>query len=395
MPEHPAYDVVIVGGAMIGSSVAWWTARDPEFRGRILVVERDPTYALAASSLSHSCIRQQFGSEVNVRISRFGAEFIKDFKGWMQDPEAPEIRLQSFGYLYLADTEAFAEVLRDNAVMQRSLGAGTRILSPEEIRAEWPWYDVEGLVCGSHNPVDEGYFDGASVFDWFRRKARQLGVEYVRDEVTGLDLAGGRVTGVRLASGATVGAGVVVNASGTRASRLARMAGLELPVEPRKRYSVLFAAAEPLPRDLPLTIDPTGVFVRTDGANYLSGCTPDPDLEADPEDFHMDHALWEELIWPVIATRIPAFERLRVLHTWVGQYDYNRLDQNAVLGPAPVLPNFLFANGFSGHGFQQAPAVGRGLAEWIVHGAWRSLDLSPLGYDRILRDEPLRERAII
>jgi glycine/D-amino acid oxidase-like deaminating enzyme len=359
------------------------------------VVERDPTYAQAASSLSHSCIRQQFGSEVNVLISRFGAEFIHAFRDWMQDAEAPPIKLQSFGYLYLADTEAFAEVLRDNAVMQRSLGAGTRILSPEEIRAEWPWYDTEGLICGSHNPVDEGYFDGATIFDWFRRKARQMGVEYIQDEVMGLDMAGGRVFGVRLASGGTVGAGTVVNAAGTRSSRIARMAGLDLPVEPRKRYSVLFAAAEPLPKDLPLTIDPTGVFVRTDGAHYLSGCTPDPDDLSDPDDFHMSHELWEELIWPVVATRIPSFERLKVLHTWVGQYDYNTLDQNAVLGPSPDVPNLLFASGFSGHGFQQAPAVGRGLAELIVHGQYRSLDLSPLGYDRILRGEPLRERAII
>jgi glycine/D-amino acid oxidase-like deaminating enzyme len=222
-----------------------------------------------------------------------------------------------------------------------------------------------------------------------------MGAEYVQDEVTGLQIANGRVTGVCLASGATVGAGVVVNAAGTHASRLAAMAGLDLPVEPRKRYSVLFAAAEPLPCDLPLTIDPTGVFVRTDGAHYLSGCTPSPDDAADPDDFHMDHSLWEEVIWPTVATRIPAFERLKVLHTWVGQYDYNTLDQNAVLGPAPNVPNLLFANGFSGHGFQQAPAVGRGLSELIVHGVYRTLDLSALGYDRVLRHEPLLERAII
>lgn len=395
MPARSSYDVVIVGGAVIGSSVAWWTLRDAAFRGRLLVVERDPSYAQAASSLSHSCIRQQFGSEVNVLISRFGAEFIKGFRDWMQDPEAPEIRLQSFGYLYLADTPAFCEVLRDNAAMQNRLGAATRILSPEAIAAEWPWLALDGILCGSHNPVDEGYFDGATVFDWFRRKARAMGAEYVRDEATGLDMANGRVTGVRLASGATVGAGVVVNAAGTRASRLARMAGLDLPVEPRKRYSVLFAAAEPLPRDLPLTIDPSGAFVRSDGAHYLAGCTPDPDPAADPDDFHMDHAIWEEVIWPAVAARIPAFERLRVLRTWVGHYDTNTLDRNAVLGPAAGVPNLLLANGFSGHGFQQAPAVGRGLAELIVHGSWRTLDLSPLGYDRILRGEPLRERAII
>ncbi|EYD77345.1 oxidoreductase, putative [Rubellimicrobium mesophilum DSM 19309] len=395
MPQHSSYDVVIVGGAMIGSSVAWWTMRDPDFKGRILVIERDPTYAQAASSLSHSSIRQQFGSEVNVLVSRFAAEFIHNFRDWMQDPEAPAIRLQSFGYLYLADNPAFAEVLRDNAVMQNRLGAATRILGPDEIKAEWPWFEVGDILCGSHNAVDEGYFDGTSVFDWFRRKARQMGVEYIQDEVTGFDMANGRVTGVRLASGPTVGTGTVVNASGTRGSRMARMVGLDLPVEPRKRYSVLFACAEPITKDLPLTIDPTGVHFRPDGANFLAGCSPDPDPAADPEDFHMDHAIWEEHIWPHLAARVPAFERLKVLHTWVGQYDYNTLDQNAVLGPSPEVPNFLFANGFSGHGFQQAPAVGRGLAELIVHGAYRSLDLSPLGYDRVLRREPLRERAII
>ncbi len=389
-----AYDVAIVGGGMIGSAVAWWLARDPDFGGRVLVVERDPTYAQAASSLSHSCIRQQFGSPVNVLISRFGAEFIHGFRDWMGDPEAPAIRLQSFGYLYLADTPAFAEVLRDNAAMQRSLGAGTRILSPEEMQATWPFLSVDGLLCGSHNPIDEGYFDGATMFDWFRRRARALGVEYVRDEVAGLAMEGGRVAGLRLASGAQVGAGVVVNAAGTRSAAIARMAGIELPVEPRKRYSVLFAAAEP-PGEVPLVIDPSGVFVRTDGANYLTGCTPDPDHAADPDDFHMDHAVWEDVIWPAVATRIPAFERLRVLRTWVGQYDYNTLDQNAVLGPHPEVPGLLFASGFSGHGFQQAPAVGRGLAEWIAHGGYRSLDLSDLGLDRVLRGEPLRERAII
>ncbi|TNC74902.1 NAD(P)/FAD-dependent oxidoreductase [Rubellimicrobium roseum] len=394
-PQHASYDVVIIGGAMIGSSVAWWLSRDPEFKGRILVVERDPTYAQAASTLSHSSIRQQFGSEVNVLVSRFAAEFIHDFRDWMEDAEAPTIRLQSFGYLYLATDEGFAAVLRDNAAMQNRLGAATRILTPEEIKAEWPWIEVDDLVCGSHNPVDEGYFDGASVFDWFRRKARQRGVEYVQNEVADLRIVNGRVIGVRLASGEEIACDWVVNAAGTRASRIAAMAGLPLPVEPRKRYSVLFSTPEPPTRDIPLTIDPAGVHVLPSGSNYLAGCVPDPDVAADPDDFVMDHALWEDFMWPALATRIPTFERARVVSTWVGQYDYNMLDQNAILGPAPELPNFLFANGFSGHGFQQAPAVGRGLAEWILHGGWRSLDLSPLGTDRVLRGEPLRERAII
>ncbi len=174
-PAHSSYDVVIIGGAMMGSSCAWWLSRNPDFTGRILVIERDPSYEFAATSHTNSCIRQQFGSEINIRISRFGAEFIHNFRALMDDPDAPEIHLHPFGYLYLADTPEFAQVLRDNAVLQNRLGAATRILSRDEIAAQWPFYDLDGILCGSHNPVDEGYFDGGTIFDWFRRKARHNG----------------------------------------------------------------------------------------------------------------------------------------------------------------------------------------------------------------------------
>lgn len=393
---RPTYDVVIIGGAMIGSAVAWWLARDGGFGGTVLVVERDPTYERAASSLSHSCIRQQFGQPVNVLISRFTAGFIRDFRASMDDPEAPDILLQSFGYLYLADDPAFLAVLEDNAGMQRSLGAATRILSPSQMQAEWPFLNVEGLLGGSHNPQDEGYFDGATVFDWFRKKARQMGVHYLKDEATGLLRDGSRVTGVKLASGATVSAGAVVSAAGTRAPEVARMAGITVPIEPRKRYSVRFSAAEP-PGIVPLVIDPTGIFARTDGSAYLSGYTPSPDDAADPDDFHMKDGprFWEEEMWPAIATRIPAFERLRVLHTWVGHYDFNVLDQNAILGEHPEAPGLHWATGFSGHGFQQAPAVGRALAHSIAHGTWGPIDMTDLSWSRVVENRPIRERAII
>lgn len=395
MPRHSVYDVVIIGGAMIGSSVAWWTARNPDFRGRILVIERDPTYEFCSTSHTNSCIRQQFGSEINIRISQFGAQFIKNFKTFMDDPEAPEIALHAFGYLYLADTPAFAEVLRVNQRMQASLGAGTRILTPDQIAEAWPFYDLDGIILGSHNPLDEGYFDGGTIFDWFRRKARALGAEYIRNEVTGITRDGGRVTDVTLASGETIGAGTVINASGPRANVTARMAGLEIPVEPRRRYTFVFDAAEQLPKDLPLTIDPLGVHMRTDGRYYMAGCPPDDDPAVAFDDFAMDHGIWEEKLWPAIASRVPAFERVKVINSWVGHYAYNTLDQNAIVGPHPEVSNFIFVNGFSGHGLQQSPAMGRGVSELIVHGGYRSLDLSPLGYERIAANSPLLERAVI
>ena len=396
-PAHAAYDLVIIGGAMIGSSAAWWTLRNPAFQGRILVVERDPTYATASTTHTNSCIRQQFGTEVNVRISQFGIDFIRNFRAFIEDADAPEqLHLQAFGYLYLADTPAFAETLRANAAMQNRLGAATRIMTPDQIAAEWPFYALDGILLGSHNPVDEGYFDGGTMFDWLRRKARQKGADYIHNEVTALTLAGGRVTHVTLATGERIAAGCVINAAGPRAALVARMAGLSLPVEPRRRFSFVFAAAEPLPRDLPLTIDPSGVHVRSDGRHYLAGCPPDDgDPAADFDDFRMDHAIWEDKVWPAIAIRVPAFERVRLMNHWTGHYAYNTLDQNAIIGPHPDLPNLLFANGFSGHGLQQVAAVGRALAELVTEGRFTTLDLSPLGMDRILRGDPLLERAVI
>jgi glycine/D-amino acid oxidase-like deaminating enzyme len=397
-PAHDTYDVVIIGGAIMGSSTAWWLT-EMGFRGRVLVVERDPSFAQAATTLSFSCIRQQFSTELNIRISQFGADFVQSLRQRMGgDDRVPELKIQNFGYLYLADTEGFAATLRANQQVQAAAGAGTRLLTPNQIKAEFPFMTVDDLVLGSLNTRDEGYFDGSTVFDWFRRKAREAGVDYVADEVVGLDLtpAGDRVTGVTLGSGAKVACGTVVNASGTRGAKMAAMAGIDLPIEPRKRFNWVIQAETPLDRPLPLTIDPSGVFVReVGGGTYMAGGHADVDPEVAFDDFAMDHDLWMDKIWPAIATRIPAFEAVKVISEWAGQYDYNTLDQNAVIGPHPKVGNFLFLNGFSGHGLQQSPAMGRATAEWIVHGGYRSLDLLEFHYDRVAQGRAIVEGAII
>lgn len=397
-PARDSYDVVIIGGAIMGSSTAWWLTR-MGFAGRILVVERDPTYAQAATTLSFSCIRQQFSTELNIRISQFGADFVQSLRDRMGgDDRVPELKIQNFGYLYLADTPEFADVLRANHQVQVAAGAGTRLLTADHIREEFPFMTVDDLILGSLNTRDEGYFDGSTVFDWFRRKAIEAGVEYIQNEVTGLELApgGGRVSGVTLALGHRVACGTVVNASGTRGARMAAMAGIALPIEPRKRYNWMIKAEEPLDRPLPLTIDPSGVFVReVGGGTYMAGGHADHDPEVAFDDFTMDPDIWMDKIWPGIATRIPAFERVKVISEWAGQYDYNTLDQNAVTGPHPEVTNFLFLNGFSGHGLQQSPAMGRATAEWIMHGAYQTLDFTPFHYERIAAGKALVEGAII
>ncbi|MFT7598618.1 MAG: glycine/D-amino acid oxidase-like deaminating enzyme [Acidimicrobiales bacterium] len=297
--------------------------------------------------------------------------------------------------MYLADNDGFAHTLRQNQLLQAGFGAATSIMTAEEIATDYPFYNVDDLVCGSHNLVDEGYFDSGTMFDWWRKKARQNGVEFLANEVVGIERSESVVTSVTLATGELIACGTLVNASGPRAVETAHLAGLDLPVEPRKRFTFVFDAAEPLDRDLPLTIDPSGVHVRQDGDAYMAGCTPDDDPAVAYDDLVMDDAIFEAKVWPALVHRIPAFERIRVTSRWAGHYAFNTLDHNAVVGPHHEVGNFIFANGFSGHGMQQSPAMGRGVAELISYGDYRTLDLTPLGYDRIVRGEPFREGAII
>jgi glycine/D-amino acid oxidase-like deaminating enzyme len=398
-PKDTSYDVVIVGGAIMGSSTAWFLTENKDFNGKVLVVERDSSYSACSTAHTNSCIRQQFSEELNVRISQFAADFIKNIRNYMGgDPRVPDLSIRSFGYLYLADNTRFADVLRANQKVQLAAGAATQLMTAEQIKTAYPFYNVDDVVLGSINLVDEGFWDGSTVFDWWRRQARERGVEYVENEVVAINrnAAGTRVDSITLKSGEVIACGQLVNASGPRAARTARMAGIDLPVEPRKRYTWVFKADKPLDRDLPLTIDPSGVHVRENGGGtYMAGGHSDIDPAVDYDDFTMDHALWQDHIWPAIAARIPQFEAIKVQSEWAGHYAYNCLDQNAITGPHPELANFIFLNGFSGHGLQQSPAMGRGTAEWLTYGAYRTLDLSPFSFERIAKKRPIVEMAII
>ncbi|EFL87615.1 FAD-binding oxidoreductase [Ahrensia sp. R2A130] len=399
LPARSTYDVVIIGGGIMGASSAWFLTDNPDFDGSVLVVERDPTYATASTTHTNSCMRQQFSTELNVHISQFAAEFVKNIRSFMgDDTRIPELSIRSFGYMYLANNKAFADVLWANQKVQLAAGAATQLMSAAEIKAAYPFYNVDDITLGSINLVDEGYWDGGAVFDWWRRQSRERGVEYLSNEVVAINknAAGTSVDNVTLASGEIIACGKLVNASGPRAARTAQMAGIDVPVEPRKRYSWVFSAEQPLDRDLPLTIDPTGVHVRENGGGtYQCGAHGNVDPAVDHDDFAMDHDLWQSHVWPVLATRIPQFEAIRVTSEWAGHYAMNTFDQNAIMGSHPQLKNFIFLNGFSGHGLQQSPAMGRGTAEWITYGEYRSLDMTSFHYDRIVEGRPIIERAVI
>lgn len=390
------YDVVIVGGGVIGSAVAYWLAAEPAFAGRrVAVIERDFSYREGSTGRSAGSIRQQFSTKENIEISLFGASFLKNLGDWLAvEGELPDVGFRERGYLFLA-SDAGWPILQENHALQRRLGADNALLEQAALKERLPWLNVEDLAGGCLGLSMEGWFDPFALLQAFRRKARSLGADYREDVVAGITVDAGRATGVTLASGERLSAEWVVNAAGPRAREVARLAGLELPVAPRKRQVFVFDCKAALP-GMPLVIDPSGLYVRPEGTGFICGIAP-KEGEADPDtlDLEVDWAPFEEVIWPGLAHRIPAFEAIKPSGAWAGHYSVSLLDHNAILGPHPELPNFLFANGFSGHGLQQSPAVGRGLMELIVHGGWQSLDLSRFGYERILRNDPIIERNVV
>ena len=383
----------------MGASAAWFLSKNEDFDGSILVVERDPTYEKSSTMHTNSCMRQQYSDKLNVQISQFAASFVKNIRDYMDgDDLVPALSIQNFGYMYLADNEDFANVLRENQKVQLSAGAATQLLNAEEIKQKYPFYNVDDIILGSINLVDEGYWDGTAVFDAWRRQSRKNGVEYISNEVVAMIKSkdGTKVESVTLKSGEGISCGQVLNASGPRASRTAQMAGIGMPVEPRKRYSWIFAAEQPLDQDLPLTIDPSGVHVRENGGGtYLCGGHDEIDLAVDYDDFVMNFDIWENHIWPILATRIPQFEAIKVQNEWAGHYAYNTFDHNAIIGPHDEVSNFYFINGFSGHGLQQSPAMGRGTAEMMIYNEYKTLDLSPFNYSRVSTKNPIIESAVI
>ncbi len=382
-------DVVVVGGAVMGASCAYWlTAMRPGLS--VLVVEQDPSFARASTALSVASIRQQFTTAVNVQISRFGIEFIRHFK----DRMGLHLGLKENGYLFLSQTEEGARTLADVARMQQAEGAATEVWSPDQIAARFPWLYVADLTAGSFGPRDEGWFDNMGLLSGFRSMARQQGATFVTDRVTGLAVTGGKVTGVMLEKTGQVTCGAAINAAGTRAAEVCRMAGLDLQVEPRKRTVFVIDAPNARHPDAPLLVD-HGFYLRPEQGHWITATVPQDDGPCAPDDFEPDLHLFEEVIWEQLYHRAPGFDAVKVVRHWVGHYAYNRLDQNAILGPHPDLPNLYLCNGFSGHGLQQSPAVGRGIAEHLLTGAWQTINLSDLSVTRMVENKPFREMAIV
>ncbi|WP_186250137.1 NAD(P)/FAD-dependent oxidoreductase [Burkholderia gladioli] len=386
--------IVIIGGGVIGSAVAYFLrAADPSVA--VTVIERDPTYARSSSALSAASIRQQFSTPLSIRMSLFGIEFLRELGERLAiDGARPSIDLHEGGYLFLA-TPAGEATLRENHALQLAEGAQIRYLEREALAACFPWLNVEDLAAGCHGERGEGWFDGYGLVQALRKKAQSLGARYLASEAVDLVREGRRITHVATADGERHACDTVVNAAGAWARRIAELAGVEIPVFARRRSIFNVSSPTRLER-CPLLIDPSGVYFRPEGRTYLCGTSPAPDR--DPDDLpldEVDHALFDEVIWPTLAHRVPGFEALRVENCWSGYYEYNVFDHNAIIGYHPEVENCIFANGFSGHGLQQGPATGRGVSELILHGRYTTLDLSELDWTRVLENRPIVEKNVV
>lgn len=382
------YDVVIVGGAVMGSATAYHIKRlDPA--ADVAVIERDPTYRKSSSLLCDGNVRIQFNLEENIRISQYGFEVLDRFAETMAiGSYRPEAWARRQGNLFLAD-EAHREEALAGRRTQNSLGCDVSWLEASEIEARWPIYAGSTHVGGTFGPGDGGVDPGA-VIQGYRRNAAAMGVEYIKEEVASLARSDGGIEGVLLAGGIALRAPIVINCAGAWSPALLAGIGVAIPVEPVMRS--VFVVKTPLDTaGVPSVFLPSGVYAlpEADGSFLIGWSQPD-----DPVGFEFvtHRSRFHDLIWPELVHSLPAFDRLEVMRSWAGLYAVNTFDGNAIVGEWPGVRGLYVCTGFSGHGFQQCHAVGRYLAE-LVTGSDVSLDLGRLGPQRILDGKPLYEHA--
>ncbi|XP_043936757.1 FAD-dependent oxidoreductase domain-containing protein 1 isoform X2 [Protopterus annectens] len=387
-------DIVIVGGGVMGWSIAYWLKKKEMIRDavRVVVVERDPSYSRASTVLSVGGIRQQFSMPENIQMSLFGCSFLRNINEHLGvvNEEPVDIQYNPCGYLFVAN-ESGATILEENYRIQKEEGAKVVLLTPTKLKEKFPWVNTDGVALASYGLENEGWFDPWSLLNAFRRKALSMGVYQCFGEVTGFKYStremvtsdGEPVVFKRIhhvnvqmpdsKEYQPVECALVVNAAGAWSGKVAEMAGIgtglpnsvdavKLPVEPRKRFVYVFHSPDGPGLDCPLLIDYTGVYFRREGlaGNYIAGLSP-----------------------------------TEVKSAWAGYYDYNTFDQNAIIGPHPLVNNMYFATGFSGHGLQHSPATGRAVAELILDTCFKTIDLSAFSFGRLCYGEKALERNIV
>ncbi|CAL1545413.1 unnamed protein product [Lymnaea stagnalis] len=412
-------DILIVGGGVVGSAVAYWLKQRNPKGSNILVVERDPVYTRASSMLSCGGIRHQFSVPENVQLSMFTSEFLRNIKQHLSviHESPPDVQFNHQGYLFLAPPRG-AEQLMENVQMQQELGAKIDLLSKRQLAEKFPWLNLDGIECGSLGLEGEGWFDPWLLVRALKQKNLSMGTKYVHGELIGFELAPKHdpqerdtldygVVRVKSGQEFEVAFAFVINCAGPWAADVAEMAkiglgeddmSVPLPVEPRKRFVYVTHCPDGPVLDCPFVIDPSGVYVRREGygGHYLCGSSPATEAqEPDIANFDVDYDFYNDVVWPGLAKRVPAFNESKLKSAWAGYYDYNFFDQNLIIGPHPRMKNFIFANGLSGHGLQHSIAVGRALMELIQDGEYKTINLEKFHFDRFLTNTAIQEQGIV
>lgn len=383
-------DIIIIGGGVMGSSIAYHLLNDG-YEGKILLFEKDGMYEYSSTPRSAGGFRQLFTTSINIQISRFSLQVYKEFPEIMAvNNEKADIDLKQRGYLFLG-TEEMMPYLKEHVNVQHRHGVPSELLGKEDLLHIIPELNIDDLAGGLFC-AEDGYLDPYSVMQGYIKKAKQLGATYIFDEVDTILADGTDVSGIQLSSGERFRAPIIINCAGAWSAYISEKIGLPLPLVPLRRQVFQFDSEIPLKKALPLTVDPTGVYFRHEGQHMISGFGENvkPGI-----DFSWKRSYFLDHLWPVLGNRVANFEKVKVKGGWSGLYCHNTEDQNAIVGEHPELRGYYLATGFSGHGMQQAPAVGKGMSELIRKGKYESIDLRPLRFERFAENDLVIEKAVV
>jgi FAD-dependent oxidoreductase domain-containing protein 1 len=389
--QQGSFDVVVVGGGAIGMAVAYYL-KTMSSGCRIAVVERDPAYTLASTPRASGGVRRLFALPENIALSNFSIPVYESFPELMAvDGEKADIGFRKGGYLFIVPSSEAANLKR-NYDRQKKLGVNVDWLERDGIKKRFPSMVVDDLASAVHS-LDDGWMDPYAALMALRKKVRSLGATLIQDEAVGIEREGKLVRSVTLKSGGKVASGNIVNAAGAWSPVVSGMISQKLPITPMRRFEHYFECEQAI-EPLPYVKDVNRLAFRPEGKGYTGGL---PTL-AEPRgyNFETDHGYFENVVWPALANRFPQFEKTKCKNTLPGLYDQNDLDGNPIIGPwEGECENFYLATGFSGHGLMHAPATGRAIAELILHRRFQTLDLTRLGWKRVVDNQPYPEQGII